>query len=140
MFVKSMFMLALVALPAAGHAAGLSLEIEELATQQGKVLVAVMDSAEGWAGKAKPVAVATGAPDGDATLAIELGDLPPGRYAVRVLHDENGNGRLDTNVLGMPTEGYGFSNNPRVLMRAATFEEAAFDLAGDGAVLRIEMR
>lgn len=140
MIRRSMLMLALAAAPAAGHAAGLSLEIEGLSTQTGKVLVAVMDSAEGWAGKAKPVAVATSAPDGDDTLTIGIGDLPPGRYAVRVLHDENGNGRLDTNVLGMPTEGYGFSNNPRVLMRAATFEEAAFELPGDGAVLRIEMR
>lgn len=36
----------------------------------------------------------------------------PGVYAVALFHDENGNGHLDTNALGIPTEGYGFSNNP----------------------------
>src|SRR5579864_8327859 len=36
----------------------------------------------------------------------------PGNYAVALFHDENANGHLDTNALGIPTEGYGFSNNP----------------------------
>ncbi|MET0808503.1 MAG: DUF2141 domain-containing protein, partial [Pseudoxanthomonas sp.] len=47
-------------------------------------------------------------------------------------HDENGNGKLDTNVMGMPLEGYGFSNNPQV-MRKPTWDEARFTV-GDGDV------
>ena len=40
-------------------------------------------------------------------------NLPAGNYAVQVMHDENENNKLDTNFMGMPIEGYGFSNNPR---------------------------
>ncbi|MND09814.1 hypothetical protein D3C83_334330 [compost metagenome] len=55
------------------------------------------------------------------------------------MHDENDNGSLDANVLGMPTEGYGFSQNPRV-MRKATFEEARFELGAEGGEIVIELR
>ena len=44
-----------------------------------------------------------------------------------ITHDENGNGKLDTNVVGMPLEGYGFSNNPQV-MRKPTWDEARFEI------------
>ena len=40
-------------------------------------------------------------------------DIPPGTYALAVIHDENMNGKLDTNFLGVPKEGYGFSNGQR---------------------------
>ena len=43
--------------------------------------------------------------------AVVLTNLDPGRYAIILFHDENGNGKLDKNALGVPTEPYGFSNN-----------------------------
>ncbi len=42
-------------------------------------------------------------------------DISPGTYALAVIHDENGNGKLDTNWVGIPTEGYGFSGLPQNL-------------------------
>jgi uncharacterized protein (DUF2141 family) len=51
--------------------------------------------------------------------------LPPGRYAAIVIHDENDNGRLDTNVWGVPTEGYGFSNDALGFLSAPSFDAAA---------------
>jgi uncharacterized protein (DUF2141 family) len=42
--------------------------------------------------------------------------IPPGTYALAVIHDENSNGKLDTDLLGIPTEGYGFSNDARALI------------------------
>jgi hypothetical protein len=50
----------------------------------------------------------------------------PGTYAVIVFHDENQDGKLDKNFLGVPQEGYGASNNVRHLMSAPEFEEASF--------------
>jgi uncharacterized protein (DUF2141 family) len=50
---------------------------------------------------------------------------PPGRYAVVVFHDENDNGLLDDDALGMPTEGYGFSNNATGFFSAPSFDAAA---------------
>jgi len=54
--------------------------------------------------------------------------LPPGRYAVAYFHDANGNGRLDTNLLGQPVEDYGFSGRARGLFGPPRFREAAFRL------------
>lgn len=56
---------------------------------------------------------------------VTFKDLPQGTFAVSVLHDENGNGKMDKNFVGMPKEGYGASNNPKKKKRAPTFDEAS---------------
>jgi uncharacterized protein (DUF2141 family) len=50
--------------------------------------------------------------------------IPAGRYGVVVLHDENENQKLDRNILTVPKEGFGFANNPRVLLAAPPIEKA----------------
>jgi uncharacterized protein (DUF2141 family) len=50
--------------------------------------------------------------------------LPPGRYGVVVLHDENENKKLDRNLLLVPKEGFGFANNPHILLAAPPLEKA----------------
>lgn len=57
------------------------------------------------------------------TVAIPLGT--PGHYAFSVLHDEDFNDRLTTNILGIPREGFGFSNNPKILTGPPTFTRAS---------------
>jgi len=57
-------------------------------------------------------------------------DIPPGTYAMAVVHDENMNGKLDTNWMGIPTEGYGFSNNPKVFLGPPSFAAASFRYDG----------
>ena len=59
------------------------------------------------------------------SIRFVLRDLPPGRYAVNAFHDEDGNGELDTNLLGIPSEGYGFANDPPSTFGPADFESAA---------------
>lgn len=51
-----------------------------------------------------------------------------------LFHDANGNGRLDSNRLGIPVGGIGFSNNATGSFGPPAFEKAAFDLPADGAV------
>jgi uncharacterized protein (DUF2141 family) len=48
--------------------------------------------------------------------------VPPGRYGVVVIHDENSNMKLDRNFFGIPKEGFGFANNPRVVLSAPSFQ------------------
>jgi len=55
-------------------------------------------------------------------------DVPSDTYAVSVFHDENNNGIHDKNILGMPTEDYGFSNNNKHLFGPASFEESSFQI------------
>jgi len=62
-------------------------------------------------------------------------DVPPGSYALAVIHDENMNGRLDTNWLGMPTEGYGFSNDAKAMLGPPSFSDAGF--LSDGGTLEL---
>ena len=57
-------------------------------------------------------------------------DIPPGTYAMAVIHDANMNGKLDTNLLGIPTEGYGFSNDAKGLLGAPSFSAASFQYDG----------
>jgi len=57
--------------------------------------------------------------------------LAPGRYALRAFADENGNGKLDTNLIGMPAERYGFSNDAKGNRAAPAFEAAAISVEAD---------
>lgn len=59
-------------------------------------------------------------------ITTTFSDLPPGEYAVCAFHDANSNGELDTNVLGMPREDWGVSNNAHPRFRAPRFGEARF--------------
>ena len=68
-------------------------------------------------------------------VAYKFKDIPNGAYAIAVFHDENGNGKLDKNFLGIPKEGYGFSNNIRPKLRGATFKESRFVLNGDKKIV-----
>lgn len=67
-----------------------------------------------------------------ATPSVSV-DVPllPGDYAVSLIHDENGNGKLDTNFLGIPKEGVGFSRNPKISFGPPTYVASKFDVGGD---------
>ena len=75
---------------------------------------------------------------GSVTLCLEV--PRPGVYAVVVFHDENENGKFDRSWNGLPSEGFGVSNNPRAFLRAPTHSEAAFEVGAGQTVLKIELR
>jgi len=66
-------------------------------------------------------------------------DIPPGTYALAVIHDENMDGKLGANWLGIPTEGYGFSNDARAFMSAPSFDAASFAYDGRNLELTISL-
>ena len=66
-------------------------------------------------------------------------DIPQGTYALAVIHDENMNGKLDTNWLGIPKEGYGFSNDAKALLGAPSFSAASFPYDGGTIDLTISL-
>ncbi len=72
------------------------------------------------------------------TVECRFENLPAGTYAIAVSHDENENGKTDTNFLGIPKEAWGVSNNARPKMRAPKFDEAAFELA-EGQALTLDI-
>lgn len=73
-------------------------------------------------------------------VSLRFEAVPPGRYAIALLHDENGNGKADRALMMMPTEGFGFSRDAKVHMGPPKFEDAAFDYRGEAASQTIRMR
>ena len=98
-------------------------------SDKGKISAALFGEKDGWPdGKAfKEVDVPAKAGDVDYTFK----GLQPGRYAISYFHDENNNGKFDKNVVGMPKEGFGFSNDAKPGLSSPSFAAAAFTV-GDG--------
>lgn len=71
----------------------------------------------------------------DKTCTIIIKDLKPGRYAVRYYHDENLNGKMDTNILGKPIEGYGFSNNAAGKFGPPPIDKCLFELVDQKKII-----
>ncbi len=122
--------LALAAAPA--NAYDLTVHVLDAKSTQGTVSGAVYRDDRAWL---KPDGAIGGervpsAPN--ATLVYR--NLPAGRYAVSLFHDENGNGKLDTNPAGIPLERYGFSRDARGRMGPPSFEDAAIDLHADSTI------
>jgi uncharacterized protein (DUF2141 family) len=69
----------------------------------------------------------------------DFADIPQGTYALAVIHDENMNGKLDINALGIPKEGYGFSNNAKGKIGAPSFSAASFPYDGRDLELTISL-
>jgi uncharacterized protein (DUF2141 family) len=64
----------------------------------------------------------------------------PGVYALALYHDENANSKLDRSGLGLPTEGFGFSNNPATVMSLPTFSSVRLNIPKAGLVTRVKMK
>lgn len=75
----------------------------------------------------------------DTQVSFDFVDIRPGTYALVVVHDENMNGQLDTNLRRIPTEGYGFSNNAKASLGAPSFSAASFQYDGESQDLTISL-
>ena len=91
-------------------------------------------------------------PDGEGIVTLRVpitgpntscsfSNIEPGTYAVAVVHDENGNGKLDKNFVGVPSEGYGVSNNKTYALSAPKWDESSFMLgATERKALLVKLR
>ena len=127
-------LLALAAVPAAASdASDLSVQVTNLRSAAGTVHVGLYNSpvdfptSRVWQERVVPAGTAT---------AVFSG-LAPGSYALAVFHDENGNGEFDQGFLGIPLEGYGFSNGARVFLGPPRFDAARIVLGDAGASITI---
>ena len=67
-------------------------------------------------------------------------NIAPGTYALAVIHDENRDGELQTNWMGVPKEGYGFSNDAKGLLGPSSFEAASFSYNGQSLNMTIALQ
>lgn len=134
----AMVMATLVGAAPADMGQPISMTLEGLRSPKGRILICVARSADYFPDCSKDpakrhLAVAT---TGD---AIALGDLAPGAYAIAIIHDENGNGKLDT-FAGIPREGIGFSRNPVLRFGPPSFQSAQFAVSGAPVRQAIKLR
>lgn len=112
-------------------ASDINVEIKKIRNQDGKVLVALYNKDdENFANMLKHYKNVSLRVKNEKVM-YTFKNIQDGIYAIAVIHDENENATLDTNFLGIPIEGYGFSNNIRPIFRAANFKESKFNLTSD---------
>ena len=117
-------------------------EISGLRNDTGQILCALYSSTQGDAfpKKAEKAVARMTAKIADRQAVCEFTGVAPGTYAVSVVHDENSNGKLDTNFIGMPREGVGASNDAKGHMGPPKFSAAAFQFAGGRLDLKIHVK
>ena len=113
-----------------------TVKVVGIETVKGSMMVALYDE-KSWSGAA--VTRARVAVDGK-TVTLTLRAPAPGRYGIKMFHDVNGNGEMDTNLVGMPTEPVGFSNDAPIGFGPPAFAAAAFDVGPAGASQTITVK
>jgi uncharacterized protein (DUF2141 family) len=124
--------------PAQSTTCALTIHVDGFRNQKGELGVTVFKSPDGWPEDNNKALTHGGHPFSGNQGTVQL-QLAPGRYAVAVIHDENANHKLDRNFMNIPKEGFGFSNNPRVLLTAPSFDTAAFQFACPSAEMSIHL-
>lgn len=114
---------------ATAQAADLTVVVGGIAKAEGQVMAALFDGPAGFPRGKIVVGQMVAAKPGQVELVFK--NLAPGRYAVSAYQDLNGNQRLDANMVGMPTEPYGFSRDARGQFGPPKFDDAAFQLGSE---------
>lgn len=117
----------------------LDLSIDGLRSAKGIVQICMTTRPDKFPScKGDPLAREIGVP-ASAAATVQFDHLPSGGYAIALIHDENGNARLDT-ALGIPREGFGFSRNPPITFGPPKFDRARFAIDGSETSQRVKMR
>jgi uncharacterized protein (DUF2141 family) len=112
--------------------------VTDIKNDEGKVGLSIFDDAEGFPGGEHAIEnVWTEIKDGVATYEFEV---PYGTYAISAMHDENDDNELETNWVGMPTEGIGVSNDAEGNMGPPSFEDASFRVNKKTVTVAFTMR
>jgi uncharacterized protein (DUF2141 family) len=106
----------------------LTVEITDLRNNTGKIMLQTFDEKENVIDQQM-------SDINDTKVTISVKGLKPGKYAVRFYHDENLNQVMETNMVGKPNEGYGFSNNVTGRFGMPPFEKWLFDLSEDKTIV-----
>ena len=124
--------------PAAAQAGQITLHIQGVRSDDGLVRIGVYSDESSFPRGSQVAGHSVEARRGGVTTTIE--DLAPGVYAIAIHHDEDGDGEFDTTFIGLPDEGYGFSNDAPVVFGPPKFEEAAIAVANDGVITELQVR
>jgi uncharacterized protein (DUF2141 family) len=135
-----LIVLAMPSHAAAPTDAALRIEISGLRNTRGDAGCLLFNSADGYPESHPKAYREQHARIEQGAAVCEFKDIAPGTYAAIVWHDENLNGRMDKNFLGLPQEGYVATNNVRPAMSAPKFKDASFAVtAGTPTSLAVQI-
>lgn len=109
----------------------LSIIVEGVNASAGKIMLAIFERPDGFPSDPLKAFHLKQLPASKGNQLVSFNGLPPGNYAVALYHDQNDDKQLNTNLFGVPKEGYGFSNNVRPRFSAPSFGDAAFLVDGN---------
>jgi uncharacterized protein (DUF2141 family) len=118
----------------------LTVVVQGIEQPQGQVCLSLFASAQGFPSKAASAVQSRCVEITNRSVAVTFENLKPGNYAVAVFHDVNKDGVLNQNRLGIPTERFGFSNNPRIFAGPPKFADSTVLLAGQETSIQIRLR
>ena len=121
-------------------ASRLTLNIAGLKSQKGQICFSLFDSSKGFPGDKQKALQAKCVKIKDASVPLNVGSVKAGSYAVAMFHDVNGDETLNRNSFGIPTEGFGFSGNPRVITGPPKFNDSAVIVAGTNTNIDIQLQ
>ncbi len=125
----------------AAHAADLTVLVNNVQQDTGQVMLGVFNKAEGF-----PNAVSQGSMvaakerNANGQVRIVFKGLAAGQYAATAYHDLDSNNKLNTNIVGIPTEPYGFSNNARGSFGPPSFKEAAITVGDQDLTVEVTLK
>jgi uncharacterized protein (DUF2141 family) len=130
-----------VVMPLTVHAADLTVIVNNVQQDAGQVMLGLFSSAESFPKTISQGALAS-AKERSATGQVRLviKGLTPGQYAATAFHDLDSNGKLNANLMGLPTEPYGFSNNARGNFGPPAFKDAAISLGEQDLTIEVTLK
>jgi uncharacterized protein (DUF2141 family) len=117
----------------------LTVKITSLRSNNGQVGCMIYNSAKGFPKDSSAALQRLWCPITNAAATCAFDPIPAGTYAVACLHDENKNGKLDTGLFGIPTEGTVASNHAKGFMGPPSFDKAKFSFSGAASELQLRM-
>lgn len=121
-------------------ACSLAVHVDGFRNSKGVIGAAVFKNKAGWPEDDAQAFVRRAIPIASKSEAVlTFPDVPVGRYAIVVLHDENANHRLDRNIFRVPKEGFGFANNPHVGLSAPSWQDSSVQITCPATEVQIHL-
>jgi len=114
-------------------------DVESLRSDRGEVRGALYASSDGWTNEGRQIATCVARVTHRESRCV-FENVPPGTYAIALLHDENGDGRMDRDLFGFPQEGFAFSNDASPGLGPPSFQSAHFVHRQENTILHMHAR
>jgi uncharacterized protein (DUF2141 family) len=122
------------------YAATLTVTVSDIRSEVGNLNLAIYDNDDDWLGdgavEKRSLVISEHIDNGNVVTVFEL---EPGEYAISVHHDDNDNGKMDTNFIGIPKEPIGLSNGAVAKFGPPKYKNAVFTLGKDGVKMPIKL-